>query len=385
MDVQYWRNHHLVQRALQRLSDHAPVLETALAVQQIPAPTFDERRRSEFVLQHFHKIGLSHIECDDIGNVYGCRPGVNHRSALLIAAHIDTVFPHDTDLSIRVEGDTIYAPGLGDNSLGVAGLLHLAQAMQKEDLPNQGDIWFVADVGEEGLGDLRGMRAAMDRLEGRIGRAIALEGCPFGVVHHQAIGVRRYRIDVEAPGGHSWGSFGNPSAIHTLVRLAARITDIKPPPYPRTTYNLGVISGGTTVNSIAEHASLLLDMRSGEDGALKDLVTQVDRLIAEARDADPRVHITVTTVSDRPVGSIPRDHPLVQAAAMAYSICGARVGYQQSSTDANIPLSRGIPAICVGLADGGNAHRHNEYIKSADLAHGMQALLLLTMAASSCS
>lgn len=382
MDLQRWRDLPAVQRALAELADYRPVLETVIAVQQVPAPTFDEGERAALVLDRLRAIGLSDVTRDKIGNVYGRRPGHAARPGLLIAAHLDTVFPRETELRLRYEADRIYGPGLGDNSTGVAGLIHLAQVMQRHDLPNGGDIWFVGNVGEEGLGDLRGIRAAVKRLQGRIGAVIALEGCDFGTLHHQAIGVRRYRIEVIAPGGHSWGNYGTPSAIHTLVRLAARITELGVPRTPRTTFNIGVITGGTSVNTIAEHASLLLDMRSVSAATLADLVDQVDRLVAAAAAANPDVQIHVQTVSNRPSGAIDRDHPLVQAAVAAYQSVGATVSYQQSSTDANIPLSQGIPAVCVGLTDGGNAHRHDEYIKPANLGRGMQALLLLALAAS---
>lgn len=383
MDIQRLRDHPAVRRAIHELADYRPVLETAIAVQQVPAPTFDEAARSALVLDRFRGLGLYDVTCDELGNVYGCRPGRSQRPALLIAAHLDTVFPRETNLHVRYEGDRVYGPGLGDNSTGVAGLIHLAQAMQRHDLPNEGDIWFVGNVGEEGLGDLRGIRAAVTRLRSRIGAVIALEGCDFGTLHHQAIGVRRYKIEVTAPGGHSWGNFGTPSAIHALVRLAARITDLHVQRSPRTTFNIGVIEGGTSVNTIAETASLLLDMRSVSAPALADLVAHIDRLVAAAAAEHPDVQVAVKTVGDRPSGAIPRDHPLVQAAVTAYHSVGATVSYQQSSTDANIPLSLGIPAVCVGLTDGGNAHRHDEFIQPANLGRGLQALLLLALAASS--
>lgn len=382
MDIQRWRDHPAVRQALAALTDYQPVLETAIAVQQVPAPTFDEGARGELVRQRMVELGLADVDSDSLGNIYGRRPGRSGRPALLVAAHLDTVFPHETELTIRRAGDRVYGPGLGDNSTGVAGLLHLAQSFQRFDLPNQGDIWFVANVGEEGLGDLRGIRAAVDRLRDRIGAVIALEGCDFGTLHHQAIGVRRYKIEVTSPGGHSWGNFGTPSAIHVLARLAARISELEVPRSPRTTFNIGVISGGTSVNTIAQQASMLLDMRSVSATALNELVAQVDRLIRLAASEHGDVQVRAQVVGDRPSGTIPRDHALVQAAVAAYQSVGASVSYQQSSTDANIPLSQGIPAVCVGLTDGGNAHRSDEFIIPANLGRGMQALLLLALAAS---
>lgn len=377
-----WRDHPAVQQALTTLADPEPIVATAIAVQQVPAPTFDEGARAALVYERMQALGLSDIARDELDNVYGRRPGRTDQPGVLVSAHLDTVFPHGTNLHVRRQGERIYGPGLGDNSTGVAGMLHLAQVMQQYDLPNERDIWFVANVGEEGLGDLRGMRAAVARLRQQIGAAIVLEGCDFGTLHHQAIGVRRYKIEAIAPGGHSWGNYGAPSAIHVLARLAAQITEIEPPRTPRTTYNIGMIEGGTSVNTIAQHASMLLDMRSVSATALQQLVADVDRLIRQAANERRDVEIRVTTVGDRPSGTIPREHPLVQAAVAAYQSVGATVSYQQSSTDANIPLSQGMPAVCVGLTDGGNAHRSDEFILPANLGRGMQALLLLTLAAS---
>lgn len=376
-----WRDIASVKQALTMLSNQQPVLETAIRVQQIPAPTFHEQQRAAMVAAEFERLGLHHVEIDDLGNVFACRPGSQASSALLITAHLDTVFPFSVDLGIRYEGDRLYGPGLGDNSLGVAALLHLARTYQQFDLPHPGDIWFVANVGEEGLGDLCGMRAVIDRLESQLAAVVVIEGCDFGTLHHRAIGVRRYRINVEAPGGHSWGDFGRPSAIHVLAQLAAAITSIDLPRAPRTTFNIGVIEGGTSVNSIAQSASMLLDMRSVEPLALNRLVSRVNALIeqAAAQNSGAKVHTSI--VGNRPAGSIPRDHPLVQSAMAAFRSTGASISFQQGSTDANIPLSRNIPAVCIGLTDGGNAHRLDEFIVPARISHGMQALLLLTLAA----
>jgi tripeptide aminopeptidase len=379
--VQQWYAHPAVRAALADLADYRPTLATAIEIQQVPAPTFAERPRSVLVSQRMQSLGLHDVEIDELGNVYGRRPGIVERPALLISAHLDTVFPADTDLSIRYEGERVYGPGIGDNSVGVAGLLRLAEIYQRCDLPMQGDIWFVANVGEEGLGDLRGMRAVVERLRTRIGGVIVIEGCDFGSLHHQAIGVRRFRIEARGPGGHSWGNFGTPSAIHVLVRLAARLTELQVPVSPRTTFNIGMISGGTSVNTIAHYASMLLDLRSVSSAVLSDLVSEVYRLVEEATLDQPEVHLQIIKVGDRPSGAIPREHPLVQAAVAAYQMVGAQISFQQSSTDANIPLSLGIPAICVGLTDGGNAHRTDEYILPTNLGRGMQALLLLSLAA----
>lgn len=370
-----------IRAACDSFGDGTEVIETAIAIQQIAAPTFDEGRRGAAVQQRMHALGLADVERDALGNVYGRLPGRGAGPGLLIAAHLDTVFPATTDLSIRREGQRIYGPGLGDNSLGVAGLLHLAESLVRHKLARTGDTWFVANVGEEGLGDLRGMRAAVDRLHTRIGAAIALEGTGQDRVIHAAIGVRRYRIEVTTPGGHSWQDFGAPSAIHVLARIAEQITRLEVPREPRTTFNIGVIEGGTSVNTIAQHAALLLDLRSVLPTHLSALVRQVEQIIDRMRIATPAAAIRLETVGNRPAGSIPTDHPLVRAATAAYAAIGLSVSYGVGSTDANIPLSRDIPAVCVGVGVGEYAHRLDEYIEREGVGAGMRALLLLTLSA----
>jgi tripeptide aminopeptidase len=378
--IERWMRDPAVHAACASFGDGSEIVETAIAIQQIPAPTFHEGRRGAHVAQQMRALGLADVDSDAVGNVYGRRAGRADGPRLLIAAHLDTVFPAGTDLTVRREGTRIYGPGLGDNSLGVAALLHLAQAMQRHDIANAGDIWFVANVGEEGLGDLRGMRAACDRLGQQIAAAIALEGAGPDRVVHAGLGVRRYRISASAAGGHSWQDFGAPSAIHALVQLAAKLTELDAPKEPRSTFNIGMIEGGTSVNTIAERASLLLDLRSVEPAALAGLIDQVERIVAAA---EPEDAFQVEIVGDRPAGRIAREHPLVQAAAAAYAAAGIAVSFDAASTDANIPLSRGIPAVCVGVGDGENAHRLDEYIEPARVPQGMRALLWLALAATS--
>ena len=375
-----WFNDAAVQRAAAAFGDGAAVVESAIAIQQIPAPTFDEVRRALYAHAAMQQLGLNDVATDAVGNVYGRIAGRTSGHSLLIAAHLDTVFPAATDLQIKRVGQQVYGPGIGDNSLGVAGLLHLAQALREHDITPTHDVWFVANVGEEGLGDLRGMRAALDRLHGQVAYAIALEGTGHDRVVHEAIGVRRYRISVTAAGGHSWQNFGAASAIHSLVRLADRLTRLDLPNV-RGSFNIGVIEGGTSVNAIAERASLLLDLRSVEPEGLAALVRQVEKILVAARAAEPDVTISAEIVGDRPAGQIPRDHPLVKMATAAYAAAGATVSFGIGSTDANVPLSRGIPAVCVGIADGANAHRLDEYIDVSRVGAGMRALLWLALAA----
>lgn len=361
-------------------NDIEPVLSRAIAVQQIPAPTFAESARGDFVAGEMRQAGLEDVTVDAVGNVLGRRPG---RSPVLrpviVSAHLDTVFPDGTDLSVRRVGERLYGPGIGDNSLGVAGLLTLATALEESGLQAEADIWIVTNVGEEGLGDLRGMRAIADRFGGEA-VYIVVEGGLFGQLFYRAIGVRRFRITVEAPGGHSWGSFGQASAVHVLGRIIADITDLNVPKRPKTTYNVGVIEGGTTINSIAQSASLQLDLRSESAPVLTELVTAVHDIAARHASSDVVVELQV--IGDRPPGAASRRSPLVRLAAAALKASGVRrIAYVSGSTDANVPLSRGWPAVCIGLTRAGNTHRRDEYIETGPLAAGLRQLLLLTLAA----
>jgi acetylornithine deacetylase/succinyl-diaminopimelate desuccinylase-like protein len=348
------------------------VLDMACQIQQIPAPTFAEGARAAFVRDRFAAQGLAEVELDDVGNVYACRPGQGTAAPLLISAHTDTVFPAGTPLTLERSPERIAGPGIGDNSLGVAGLFGVLWALGSDPLP--GDLYLVANVGEEGLGDLRGMRRAVDRLGEQVSATIVLEGMALGHIYHSAIGVRRYRLSAHTEGGHSWLHFGRPSAIHSLVRLGAKITDLVVPLAPRTTFNIGTIQGGTSINTIAREATFDLDLRSEAPALLEALVTRVEGLVAAFN--TPEVRIEASVIGDRPAGSIPRDHPLVQLAARSLEEAGVS-GYtfETGSTDANVPLSRGLACVCLGLTRGANSHRPDEYIETRDLDKGLASVV----------
>ena len=375
-----------VQAALNDLAAQMEqIVETAVAIQQIPAPTFAEAKRAVFIEKEFKSMGLVDVGQDELWNVYGRYPAQTPtRPSVIISAHSDTVFPIETDLTVKHNGKTVYGPGVGDNSTGVAGLLHLAQTYIAHQLPTAADIWFVANVGEEGLGDLRGMRAVVKRF-GEDAVYIVLEGGLYGQISHQAIGVRRFRIEVTTAGGHSWGNFGQKSAIHELAHLITAIDRLVVPEFPKTTYNVGMITGGTSINTIAASASFLLDLRSEHPALLAELETAVAKIVDDAHhrlSASGDCAITMTQIGNRPAGSIPRSHLLVQWAEDALRFVGCQhIAYIAGSTDANIPLSLGVTAVCVGLAQSGNAHRLDEFIDITHLVDGMQQLLLLSLAA----
>ncbi len=373
---------HLLGKLAQSLPpiDERQVLEDAVAIQQIPAPTFAEERRAAYVKERFAQYHLEDISLDDVFNVYGRWPGSDaSRPAVMVSAHLDTVFPLDTDLAVRHDNGKMYGPGLGDNSLGVAALLALLDLLETHQLRPAADIWFVANSREEGLGDLGGIRAAWQKLGPRLGAALVVEGMALGRIYHAGIGVRRLHITCHAPGGHSWLHFGQPSAIHSLIELGSRIIALTPPETPRTTYNIGLIHGGQSVNSLASEADLYLDLRSEEVPELRALEAQVMEAVEALR--RPGVSFDVQIVGDRPAGQIPQDHPLVQLAVAALKEIGHSPTFENGSTDANFPLAQGLPTVTVGVTYGGNAHRLDEYIETEPIPHGIRQLALLMLAA----
>ncbi len=355
------------------------VLEQGIAIQQIPAPTFSEKPRAEFVAQQFKQLGLQNIEIDDLFNVTGLMKGKqNQQSGIMVSAHTDTVFSADTDLTIRNNNEYVYGPGLGDNSVGVSGMLGLIAILRKLNIQPACDIWFVANTREEGLGDLGGMKAVFNKLRPNIQSVINLEGMAYGHVYHAGIAVRRLHITAKGEGGHSWLNFGRTSAIHGIMQLGAQITRLTPPEDPRTTFNIGIIEGGQSINTIAAEAGLWLDLRSEESTALGRFEREVRQLVAAV--SKPNLSFDIEVVGDRPAGSIPASHNLVQLALDALEQSGVKGTLENGSTDANVPLASGCPAVTIGITRGGNAHRSDEYIEVSPIASGMRQLLLLTLA-----
>ncbi len=379
------------------------VLELALAIQRIPAPTFHEDQRAAFVRDRFQAEGLSDVHIDTTGNVYAklprgsdefCPPvptGTREACSVVVTAHLDTVFPMTTPLDAVRTPESSYsrsritAPGIGDNSLGVAGLFGLIWALknskelQQNGQPGNlrsclpGDVWLVANVGEEGLGNLSGMKAVLSRFGDQPSAYIVIEGLSLGWVYHRGLGVQRYRITVQTPGGHSWIDYGCPSAIHELAQLITRLNALVLPEQPRTTLNVGVIQGGTSINTVAAEAHLELDLRSEQVEALDRLIHQVEQIVAAANHKD--VEVVAHIIGQRPAGEISPDHPLVRLALSCLEAQGLEAKLNIGSTDANIPLSRGLPAICIGLTTGGGAHTASEYILTHPLAQGLAQLV----------
>jgi tripeptide aminopeptidase len=383
------------------------ILDLAIAIQQIPAPTFQEARRAEFVRACFAEAALQGVEIDATGNVYACfssecQSPSDKSQPLIVSAHLDTVFSQEVDLSVRSDQESILAPGIGDNSLGVAGLFGLVWALRERRLYLPGDLWLVANVCEEGLGNLLGMQAIVNRFEPgyeqserqsgpsstktgiqplRAGTGttplayIIIEGMALGQIYQRGLGVHRYRLKVQTAGGHSWIDYGQPSAIHELTALSNRLTTLKLPRQPRTTLNVGTISGGSSINTIAAEAMLELDLRSENGATLEELARHVEQIVGSAQ--KPGVLVELETIGQRPVGELSAEHWLVKLAQNCLHEVGVVPRLNIGSTDANLPLSLGLPAITVGLTTGGRAHTVHEFINIAPLEKGVEQLVNL--------
>jgi len=352
------------------------IIELAIQIQQIPAPTFNESKRAEFVRGLFEREGLKDVSIDEVGNVYGLLEVEGQTSKvkpLIISAHTDTVFPLHMDLKVKCEADKVYGIGIGDNSLGVAALVGLVWTLRERKVNLNGDVWFVANVCEEGLGDLRGMKAVVDRFGSDVQAYLVLEGMALGHVYHRAVGVKRYRVTAKTKGGHSWSDYGQLSAIHELSKLVVQLTSLQLPKEPRTTMNVGKISGGTSINVIAPEAWLELDLRSEGQESLAKLISDAEKLIREAN--KPGLNIEAEMIGQRPAGEMSPNHPLIQLAEECLREQGLDTILTTGSTDANIPLSKNFPALVLGISTGGGAHTKDEFINTAPIEKGMEQLV----------
>jgi tripeptide aminopeptidase len=355
------------------------IIALTTAITEVPAPTNDESERAAFVAESFRTRGYQDVTIDHLSDVLGVLPG-RDRSAppLLLAAHIDTVFPRGVRIAVERRGDTLHAPGVGDNSLSVAAVAQVAKAFEALGVQPAVDVYVTGNVGEEGLGDLRGMRAVVDAIP-NLGAAIAVEGHSLGRITRKAVGSRRLRVTATGPGGHSWGDAGRPSAIHALAKVIARLDEIPLTSDPKTSFNVGLFEGGISVNTIAPTATAVIDMRSTDPEALAKLVNRVEQIIKAGSTRE--VPIAIEVVGDRPAGEVPQDRGIVPLGIGVLKELGIDAVVDASSTDANVPISRGIPAMCIGLTNGGNVHREDEFIRIPPLATGFAQLMLVTLAA----
>jgi len=311
-----------------------------------------------------------------------CRPALSDE-LLVISAHLDTVFPDETGIRVRREGDRLYAPGIGDNSSGVAALIFLAQGLWEAGWRPRCDVVFLANTGEEGLGNLRGMRYFYQRGLGAqrpVPAALVLDG-RLGMVGTQAVGSRRLSVTYTGPGGHSWADFGRPSAVHALGRAIAAVAALEVPAEPKTTFNVGTVSGGTAVNAIAQRANMVVDLRSVDGEALKELEQAVRQAIETAALQEPGIRVHVEVVGERPAGRLDPQHPLLGVVEAAAGQLGMKLQAIAASTDANIPRSMGLPAVALGIRTGGGIHTYGEFVDIPSLWVGLRLALLALLGA----
>jgi tripeptide aminopeptidase len=366
-------------------------IETQVRLTEIPAPPFKEVARGEEMRRLFQQAGLQNVRIDKAGNVLGERRGASLHPHVVVGAHLDTVFPEGTNVRVRREGTVLRAPGIGDDSRGLAVLVSIARTVVSANIQTPGSITFVANVGEEGLGDLRGVKALFDdTLKGTVDRFVTIDGTGMSVAH-TFVASRRYRVTFRGPGGHSFTDFGAPNPISALGRAVAKIAELQVPRDGQTTFNVGRVGGGTSVNAIPAEAWMEIDLRSVDGAALAALERQLDQALdgalaaehARAQAAGQTVVLRMTkdTVGDRPGGATGSDSVVVQAALAATRAVGAVPISSVSSSDANYPASLRLPSVQIGGGGrGGDAHAPTEWFDTADSWRGTGRALLLTLA-----
>jgi acetylornithine deacetylase/succinyl-diaminopimelate desuccinylase-like protein len=387
--------HPKVKAALAAIErDDAITFRDQLELTEIPAPPFKESVRAADYLKRMRALGLD-ARIDTEGNVIGVLKGRGNVAngngpRLVLAAHLDTVFPEGTDVKVKKQGDRYYAPGIGDDTRGLAALLQVIRSLKEAKIETEGDIVFVGNVGEEELGDLRGVKALF-RDDKAIDGFISIDGITVWRVVTSATGSRRYKISFKGPGGHSYGAFGLPSAIHAMGRAIAKMSDVQTPKEPKTTFTVGTVGGGTSVNAIAADAELGLDMRSESTDALNKLEKQMLALAQQAADEENArwnmkpgnnaITASIKLVGDRPAGTQPATSPVIDSARAAITSRGIEVrALATSSTDSNLPISLGIPAATVGGGgNGGGAHAPGEWYSPTAGYLGPQTILLTVL------
>ena len=365
--------------------------EELIRVCEIPAPPFKEEARARDIARRFKEVGLTGVRSDDEGNVIAERPGLSSTPRVVVSAHLDTVFPEGTNVRVRRDGARFHAPGISDNTCGIVSLLALARALDAGRINTEGSVCFVATVGEEGEGNLRGVRHLFTSGEFQSGvdAFISLDGPGLERITQRALGSRRYRVTVIGPGGHSWGDFGIVNPVHALGRAIARFASYPAPLSPRTSYNVGIIEGGSSVNAIPQRASMVVDIRSVSSEEIEKLEAYLRRVVEIAvREENSQRSMSGTSlvfeleqVGDRPSGETSVNSKIVRAAIECSRALGIEPRLDCSSTDSNIPISLGIPAITLGVGGiSSNCHSLTEWYEPAGRELGLKRLLVLTVA-----
>ena len=363
------------------------MIDLQIHVCEIPAPPFHEDVRGKELERLFNEAGLKDVRIDKAGNVIGVRPGNAAHPNLVFAAHLDTVFPEGTNVHVTREGTLLKAPGIGDDCRGLAVMLGVIHALNDAHVQTPGTITFVADVGEEGLGDLRGMKQLFyESLKGQIDAFVSVDGTGLGLTNI-GVGSNRYKVTFKGPGGHSYGAFGMANPIQAMGRAIAKIDAFEVPAQPKTTFNVGRVGGGTSVNAIPFEAWMEVDMRSADPASLKAVDDKFHAALKEAVDEENArwhnrgpVSVSAELVGMRPAGQTPKDSPIVQTALAVSRALGIQETLHEGSTDSNVPMNLHIPAITIsGGGIGTGAHSLNEAFDTKDSWKGTQRALLLAV------
>lgn len=359
-------------------ADYDRFVRELITLTEIPAPPFKEARRARAVMDLLRELALADVEIDEEGNVTAVRRGTAADRAqtspapmLAVVAHLDTVFPEGTDVTVKRDGTRLMAPGIGDDTRGVALMLAIIRAMDAAKFQTSMDVLFVASVGEEGEGDLRGVKYLLrkGRYKDRIKTFVAIDGGEQSAITRGGVGSRRYRVTFKGPGGHSYGAFGLVNPAFAMGNAIAKLSRIRVPAAPKTTFNVGVVKGGTSVNAIPFEVQMDVDMRSESCAELKKLDDAFLRIVRDAVEEENnarstregRVAADPKLIGDRPCGETPLDSPLVQTTAAVVRAFGMAPTFNISSTDANIPMNAGIPAVTIGRGPGARAHSPDEW------------------------
>ncbi len=368
----------------------AEITDEQIAICSIPAPPFGEQERALYLCEKFRQHGLSEAKLDAEGNCVALRPGRSLSPLLVASAHLDTVFPPGTDFTVRREQSKLLAPGIADDGCGLVALIALLNALEEHSIETEGSLLFVGTVGEEGEGNLRGVRYLLTEGEwaGRVDAFISFDGPGVERITHAALGSRRYRVRLKGTGGHSWGDFGVANPVHAMGRAVARLASYPAPTDPRTTFNVGRIEGGASVNVIPREAQMDVDLRSESADELRRLDAFFRRAVREAADDEnsarrpnaPPLEVDLKLIGDRPSGETPPDAGLVRIAQEATRYFGNRPRLDRSSTDSNIPISLGIPAITLGTGGAsGNSHTLDEWYDPRGRETGLKRALLIML------
>ncbi|MGH7506622.1 MAG: M20/M25/M40 family metallo-hydrolase [Longimicrobiales bacterium] len=375
-------------RAVEGFDDRT--IADLIELTEIPAPPFTEEARGRRYAELLREAGADSVWTDEVGNVLALRRGAGGDATLAVTGHLDTVFPEGTDVTVEQRGDTLFAPGVADDTRGLVAVLGVLRALEAANIETRDDLLFVGTVGEEGLGDLRGVKHLFREGGPRIDAFISIDGGGDEGVTHQALGSRRYRVTFKGPGGHSWGAFGTANPIHALGRAIALFDDAAATytaDGPRTSYNVGRIGGGTSINSVPFEAWMEVDMRSESQSRLAGIDSlfkeTVQRALGEENAALRRnepLTVDVELVGDRPSGETPKDELIVRSAIGATRYLGLEPSLGRSSTDSNIPISRGIPAVTIGGGgESSGSHSLDEWWRRADGSRGIQRALLIVL------